>query len=91
MFQKGISGNPNGRPKALDTKERKRLKEIMILMFERNLNELEKHESQLSIKDRIELLKIMSPFIMPRLQTIYLEPEDNNEDYFKSIQVNIIK
>ena len=83
--------NREGRPKAVESKDRKRIKDMLTAIYENSLDYLQKHEAELTLKDRIELLRIVSPFILPKLQTIHLTPEQDSEGYFKEINVNIVK
>ena len=91
MFTKNDTRiNRNGRPKAEDTKERKRIKEVLTAIYENSLEHLHKHENELSLKDRIELLRIVSPFLLPKLNSVTITP-DTELDHFKEINVNIIR
>ena len=83
--------NREGRPKAIESKDRKRIKEMLQAIYQNSLEYLQKHESELTLKDRIELLRIVSPFILPKLNSVHIAPEQDTEGYFKEINVNIVK
>lgn len=62
-----------GRTKGTPNKVTAQIKEILSDVLK---NELKKINSEtLTIKDRIELVKVILPYIIPRLQTTYIEHE----------------
>lgn len=46
---------------------------------------------ELSKKERIELIGKILPFLIPKLNSITMDDKNTNEDYFKPIEVRIIK
>ena len=63
------------------------IREKLELMLNQCIEDLNIHE--LSKRERIELIGKILPFLVPKLNTVSLN-ENTNEDYFKPIEVRII-
>lgn len=47
--------------------------------------------NELNNREKIELIGKLLPFLIPKLNTITIDDQNTNEDYFKPIEVRIIK
>lgn len=47
--------------------------------------------NELNNREKIELIGKLLPFLIPKLNTITIDDSNTNEDYFKPIEVRIIK
>lgn len=47
--------------------------------------------NELNNREKIELVGKLLPFLVPKLNTITIDDQNTNEDYFKPIEVRIIK
>lgn len=61
--------NRNGRPR--ETKySNKDLKQLFRKIIEQNTEHLNTHLTELTLRDRINLLKIITPYVLPKLNVI---------------------
>ncbi len=72
-FEKGVSGNPNGRPKGTKNKLSRSVKEELTGLFTRRFRKLANEMDKLPVKDQFDILCRLLPYIAPRLQV-----SDNN-------------
>jgi hypothetical protein len=89
-FVKGKSGNVNGRKHGVPNKTTKEMKELLKSVLEENLAYINSVQDELSIQDRIALIKTMLPYTNPKLQSIVVH-EGDKFSAFKTIDINIIK
>ncbi|MBM3454792.1 MAG: hypothetical protein FJX80_06545 [Bacteroidetes bacterium] len=89
-FIKGQSGNVRGRKYGVPNKTTKEMKEILRTVVEENLAYLNSVQDQLSIQDRIALIKTMLPYTNPKLSSIVVKDADSN-NAFRTIDINIIR
>ncbi|TXF75925.1 DUF5681 domain-containing protein [Chryseobacterium sp.] len=69
-YTKGISGNPNGRPKGSKNKKTESIRETFIDFVEKNLDRLQEDFDSLDAKDRFKYLFEMTKFFLPSLKAV---------------------
>ena len=74
-FEKGISGNPEGRPKGSMNKTTLQLRETIIAFLETNFEKIKSDFEILKPKDRLKVYCDLLQYGLPRLQAIQLETE----------------
>lgn len=74
-FEKGISGNPEGRPKGATNKTSLQLREMITDFLETNFEKIKKDFELLSIKERAKLYCDLLQYSLPRLQAVQLETD----------------
>lgn len=87
-FIKGSSGNPTGRKNGTPNKTTKETKEMLKAILENHLTYIQAEE-ELSIQDRIALIRTILPYTNPKLASVVLH-EGEKFNAFKSIDVRII-
>jgi hypothetical protein len=75
-FNKGISGNPNGRKKGEPNKITQDLRESLQYFLETNGANFQAIFDQLEPKDKIRYYIDLLPFVIPKLQSTQLQVED---------------
>jgi hypothetical protein len=89
-FIKGQSGNVNGRKHGVPNKTTKDMKELLKSVLEENLAYINSVQDELTIQDRIALIKTMLPYTNPKLSSIVVKDE-GSFNAFKTIDINIIR
>jgi hypothetical protein len=67
----------------------KSVREKLDLMLNECMSDL--RISELNNREKIELIGKLLPFLVPKLNTITIDDQNTKEDYFKPIEVRIIK
>ena len=78
--------NRNGRPKQR-TQTNKELKELLSQMLVGYLDELNTQSEQLTLRDKITFSRYILPFILPKLNNVTLNENDNTQ--FAPVEINI--
>jgi len=79
-----------GRKHGVPNKTTKEMKEILKTVLEENLAYLNSVQDQLTIQDRIALIKTMLPYTNPKLSSIVVKDADSHSA-FRTIDINIIR
>lgn len=85
-FEKGISGNPEGRPKGVTNKTSTQLRETIISFLENNFERVVNDFEGLKPKERVRFYCDLLQYGLPRLQAVQLETDferlsDDQLDY----------
>jgi hypothetical protein len=82
MFQKGQSGNPNGRPKGASNMDTRKIKVAFHNLLENNLDNISQWLAQVAAKDpqkAIDLTLRLSEFVVPKLARQEIVGQDGSE------------
>jgi hypothetical protein len=67
-FEKGVSGNKNGRPAGSKNKLNSKVKEVLADALEKEVENIESLLHQLEPKERVDAITKLLPFFFPKLQ-----------------------
>jgi len=73
MFSKGVSGNPNGRPKGSGNESTKQVREAVALIVNNNLEQLQADLESLTPSQRIKAIIALMEYVTPKLNRISSE------------------
>lgn len=74
-FERGISGNPEGRPRGATNKTSSQLREMITDFLENRFEKVIQDFEELKPKDRVKLYCDLLQYGLPRLQAVQLETE----------------
>lgn len=72
-FEKGVSGNPNGRPKGSIDRSGQLLKECIKMFLLNQFDKIKKDFDLLSPKDRVRLYIDLLAYTVPKVQSVEFE------------------
>lgn len=75
-FKKGVSGNPNGRPKKSVNRITKDMKQSFGYLVDSNLKDFQKDLNKMKPKDKWELLLKLSDKLLPNLKSVESKVEN---------------
>lgn len=73
LFKPGELANPNGRPKGVPNKITTQMREAMTNIWNNNVDKIQADLDALEPKDRLNFLKEMWPYFVPKLQLVRSE------------------
>jgi hypothetical protein len=79
-FEKGVSGNKNGRPAGSKNKTTQRVRNLISDIIEDEADNLRGYIDELDKKDRAEFLIKLLPFVLPRLNSSVIDIADNQKE-----------
>ncbi len=74
-LKKGVTNNPNGRPKGKPNKTTAEIKEIINQLVSNNIDKLQTDINSLEPKERIKVICFLINYVVPKLQNIHAETE----------------
>lgn len=80
-LRKGMTNNPKGRPKGSQNKSTKDIRELFNTLLESNLTQIQKDITELSPKDRINVMLKISEFVIPKLRSVEMDSKFSDEAY----------
>lgn len=72
---KGVSNNPNGRPKGAKNKGTSEFRAKLQAAFDGELDQIKETLEQLSPFERLDMLSKFLPYLIPRLAPVEIDPE----------------
>ncbi|OLY91788.1 hypothetical protein SAMN05444008_10936 [Cnuella takakiae] len=69
-FEKGKSGNPEGRPKGSANKATSKIRELMSDFLEKNFPVIAEEFEKLEGRDKVKAYTDLLPYVMPKMQSI---------------------
>lgn len=80
-LQKGMTNNPNGRPKGSENKINYEIREVFKELLDKHIDSISKDIEFLTPKDRINVLLKLSEFVIPKMRSIDFEGRLSTEQY----------
>lgn len=80
-FQKGQSGNPNGRPKGVSNKLAKQAREKLWSVLGDEVEKIPEYLEQLEVIDKLDFIAKMLPYMLPKLASIELSTDDEGKTF----------
>lgn len=86
-FEKGISGNPGGRPKGAKNKVTKDIGELVQLLVTANMDKLQADIESLSPNDRVKAITALLGYVLPKQQAVQANIGNESDDLNFSIRI----
>ena len=88
-FEKGQSGNANGRPKGVSNKVTSEIREKYLHLIEDNFHLLQDDLKSMRSVDRVKAIIELSRFILPTLKATDFTLLNTNEEKFTAIEIEL--
>ena len=88
-FEKGQSGNKNGRPKGVSNKVTSEIREKYLHLIEDNFDLLADDIKSMRSVDRVKAIIELSRFILPTLKATDFTLLNTNEEKFTAIEIEL--
>jgi len=88
-FEKGQSGNANGRPKGVSNKVTSEIREKYLHLIEDNFDLLADDIKSMRSVDRVKAIIELSRFILPTLKATDFTLLNTNEEKFTAIEIEL--
>ena len=88
-FEKGQSGNMNGRPKGVSNKVTSEIREKYLHLIEDNFDLLADDIKSMRSVDRVKAIIELSRFILPTLKATDFTLLNTNEEKFTAIEIEL--
>jgi hypothetical protein len=89
-FEKGNSGNPDGRPKGTNNKLTKQLRETINDFLETNFENVIQDFEKLTPKERLKFYCELLQYGLPKLQAVKIEEPEIEYERLSDEQVDLI-
>tara|TARA_R100000951_G_scaffold109479_1_gene106639 strand:- start:2146 stop:2475 length:330 start_codon:yes stop_codon:yes gene_type:complete len=79
-YKKGVSGNPNGRPKGALNKSTNQVRDILTKAHANNFDLIMQQINELTLKERLQFNRDILPYIAPKLSNIAIKEDTMTYD-----------
>ena len=79
-YKKGVSGNPNGRPKGALNKSTNQVRDILTKAHANNFDLIMQQIDEMSLKERLQFNRDILPYIAPKLSNIAIKEDTMTYD-----------
>jgi len=79
-FEKGQSGNPDGRPKGAKDKVNSKIREMVWQFLDDNIEDIQQNYDQLEPKEKLQFFEKLLNYALPRMQASEIEHWDSTPD-----------
>jgi len=79
-YEKGVSGNPKGRPKGAVNKTTKSLRDLLTDAHQVNFEKLLSQIDKMSLKERLQFNRDILPYIAPKLSNVQIQEDSLTYD-----------
>jgi hypothetical protein len=74
-YKKGVSGNPNGRPKGALNKSTNQVRDILTKAHANNFDLIMQQINEMTLKERLQFNRDILPYIAPKLSNIAIKED----------------
>ena len=74
-YQKGVSGNPKGRPKGALNKSTLSVRDLLSKAHAQNFDAIVQQIDEMSLKERLQFNRDILPYIAPKLSNVQIQED----------------